>query len=456
MQPHADDFDRPSGRREFIRRAGGAAAGLYLAGSSNLGAAQKSGTATGRETLALNGGSKAVTAPLEPATRWPRFGDEEEKEIVAYLRDPDYFYGTYGPIVEFEKAWLEFHKGTFCKTYSSGTGALTAMLFALDLPPGSEILVPDDSTWFPVVPMRFFGLVPVWVDVNPRTLNIDVEDCKRRLTKNTRAIMPVHWFGLPCDMDDINDFGKEHGLEVVEDASHAHGATLKGQAIGTWGRMSGFSLQASKPLPAIEAGIGMYKNRRDYERAASYGHWDAWKLCSPDSPYLKYQTTGLGCKLRIHPIAAILAKIQLTSLAERNAAGRAQVKRLNDRLTQLPGLSAPYVRPDCERVYYNRNFLFFDEAKAGISRAACLKALKAEGVHVGVYNGLGNLLHTYPIFQEAQWWHHLPAVPDKMPGCEEARNTGIQLPFFTDDAPELMDQYVKAFEKVWAHRQNLT
>jgi dTDP-4-amino-4,6-dideoxygalactose transaminase len=453
MQRQTNDRKPLSGRREFLKSSGGAAAGLCLAGADRLAGAEESAK---KEALALNGGPKAVTTPLRDFTRWPRFGDEEEKEVVAYLRDPDYYYGTYGSIVEFEKAWNEFHKSPFCKTYSSGTGALTAMLFALDLPPGSEILVPDDSTWFPVLPMRFFGLVPVWVDINPRTFNIDVEDCKRRLTKNTKAIMPVHWFGLPCDMDHINDFGKQHGLEVIEDASHAHGASLKGQPIGTWGRMSGFSLQASKPLPAIEAGIGMYKNRLDYERAASYGHWDASKLCPEDSPYRKYQQTGLGCKLRIHPIAAILAKIQLKHLAERNAAGVAQVKRLNDRLTQLPGLTTPYVRPDCQRVFYNRNFLFFDAEKAGMSRAACLKALKAEGVHVGPYSGLGNLLHTYPVFQESQWWHHLPAVPDKTPGCDEVRRIGIQLPYLTCDAPELVDQYVKAFEKVWAHRTALT
>ena len=186
-------------------------------------------------------------------------------------------------------------QGAYCKAHCNGTSALTSMLFALDLPPGSEILVPDYSTWFPVVPMRFFGLVPVWVDVNPRTLNIDVEDCKRRLTKNTRAIMPVHWFGLPCDMDHICDFAKEHGLEVVEDASHAHGASLKGQLMGTWGRMSGFSLQASKPLPAIEGGIGMYKNRLDYERAVTYGNYDLPGRSSPRTARTaSTQGTALG------------------------------------------------------------------------------------------------------------------------------------------------------------------
>jgi dTDP-4-amino-4,6-dideoxygalactose transaminase len=224
--------------------------------------------------------------------------------------------------------------------------------------------------------------------------------------------------------------------------------------MGTWGRMAGASLQASKPLPAIEAGVGMYQQQRDYERASAYGHWDAFRRCSDDSPYRKY-TTGLGTKLRIHPIAAILAKLQLRKLPQRNAEGVAQVQQLNDRLTQLPGITTPYLRPDAQRVYYNRNILFLDEAKAGMSRAACLKALKAEGVHVGPYNGLGNLLHTFPVFQEAQWWHHLPALPDKLPGCDEILRTGIQLPYFTCAAPELVEQYVRAFEKVWAHRSQL-
>lgn len=445
----------PNGRREFLKAAGGATAGLYLTRAEVFAAEQVPVNSAPKETLAMHGGPRAVTAPLKPATRWPRFGDEEEKEIVSYLRDPDYFAGTYGPIVDFEKAWAEFTKTPFCKTYSSGTGSLTSMLFALDLPPGSEILVADNTSWWPVVPMRLFGLVPVWVDINPRTLNIDINDCKRRLTKNTRAIMPVHWFGLPCDMDHICDFAKEHGLEVVEDGSHSHGATLQNRHMGTWGRMAGISLQASKPLPAIEAGVGMYQNRLDYERASAFGHWDAYKRCSADSPYAKH-VTGLGIKLRVHPIAAILAKIQLKGLTERNAAGVAQVKRMTDRLTQLPGLSAPYVRPDCQRVHYHRHFLFLDEAKAGMSRDMCVKALKAEGVHVGAYAGLGNLLHTYPVFQEANWWHHLPAIPENLPGCEESQRTGMQFPYFTSDSPELVEQYVKAFEKVWAHRSKLS
>ena len=323
-------------RRDFIRTAGAAGAGLYLSGVSQPGKA----SAAKLETLALNGGPKAVTAPTDGSTKWPLYGDEEIAAVTELLKNPNY-----EPVEQFEEAWKEYHDCPYAKAHCNGTSALTSMWFALNLPPGSEVLVTAYSTWFPVVPMRFFDLVPVFVDANPRTLNIDLEDCKRRLTSKTKAIMPVHWYGLPCDMDEICDFAKEHGLEVVEDASHAHGARLKDQLMGKWGRIAGFSMQATKPLPAIEGGIAMYKNRDDYERATTYGNYRLPITFPEDSQYRKYQGTALGSKLRIHPASAILAKIQLKGLDERNAAGCKQMRRLNDRITQLPGLSEPFTRP---------------------------------------------------------------------------------------------------------------
>ncbi len=400
------------------------------------------------ETLALNGGPKAVTTPHDKAVKWPLYGEEEKKAVYEFLDSPGY-----GPIEVLEKAWKEYHKMPYAKAHCNGTSALTSMLFAMDLPAGSEVLVPSYSTWFPVVPMRFFGLVPVWVDVDPRTLNIDVEDCKRRLTPNTKAVLAVHWYGVPCEMDRICEFAEERGLIVLEDASHAHGASIKGKLIGTWGRMSGFSLQLGKPLPAIEGGMGMYHTRDDYERAVTFGNYDLPKTFPEGSPYRKYQGTALGSKLRIHPIAAILARIQLKYLTERNEAGVAQLHRLNARLTQLPGLTAQTVRADAKRVVYANNLMFIDEAKAGMSREVAVKALAAEGVQVSSYSW--TLLHTYPVFHESKWWHHLPAIPDRLPGADQAVRTCIALPYFTSDAPELVDQYVKAFQKVWARRTEL-
>ena len=101
-----------------------------------------------------------------------------------------------------------------------------------------------------------------------------VDDARRRLTKATRAVFPVHWLGLPCPMGDLIDFADRHGLIVLEDAAHAHGASLDGKRMGAWGRISIFSYQTTKPLPALEGGMGVYQNRDDYERAAAFGNSD--------------------------------------------------------------------------------------------------------------------------------------------------------------------------------------
>jgi len=123
----------------------------------------------------------------------------------------------YGPLQAFEKDWQKFTGPPYVKSHCNGTSALTSMFLALDLAPGSDILVPSYTFFATIVPMRLFGLVPVFVDINPRTLNF-----------------------------------------VLEDAAHAHGAELQGRKMGAWGRMAIFSFQKTKPLPAIEGGMGMY------------------------------------------------------------------------------------------------------------------------------------------------------------------------------------------------------
>jgi dTDP-4-amino-4,6-dideoxygalactose transaminase len=403
-----------------------------------------------RETLALFGGSPTVTYSARQhaeASRWPLYGVEEEKAVLELLRNP-----SYAPIGALERDWKEYFKVPYVRAHCNGTSALAAMFFALALPPGSEILVPSYTFFATIVPMRLFGLVPVFVDINPRTLNFDVADARRRLTRNTKAMLPVHWLGLPCDMDAISDFAAKHGLIVLEDAAHAHGASFKGKLMGSWGRMAIFSYQMTKPLPALEGGMGMYQRPDDYERATAFGHYDLPRSFPPGSAYRKYQGTGLGLKFRMHPVSAALARVQLRSLDQRNAAGAEQVRRLNDRLVQLPGLSEPLTRSEMKRIYYSSNMLFLDEAKAGVSRAALVKALQAEGVRARAHSYL--LQHECPLYQEEQWWHHKPHLP-QLPGSEEANRTAVTLPYFTSAVPELVEQYAQAFEKVWAHRKEL-
>lgn len=444
----SDNSNTSTGRREFLKTAGAAAAGLYVAGAGTRAMAAKDSPPVKKEALAINGGRPAVTVPPGKSARWPLYGPDEEQAVLAVVRNPGY-----NPNAQLERDWQEYYKAPYVKAYCNGTGALTSMFFALNLPPGSEIMVPSYTFFATIVPMRLFGLVPVFVDINPRTLNFDLDDAKRRLTKNTKAVLPVHWIGLPADMDHICDWAKEKGLIVMEDSCHAHGARLKGKLMGNWGEMAAFSFQMTKPLPGIEGGMANYKQKEYYERGSTFGHYELPAGFPADSEYRRYQSSGLGTKLRMHPLAAALTRVQLRGLDQRNAMITGQLRRLNERLTQLPGLYAQGSgRSDVERLHYAWNMLFIDEAEAGMSRAKCVAALRAEGVQANA--NYYQPQHKLALYAEAQWWHHPPVVPD-LPGTDKANATAIDLPCFTSEVPELIEQYVKAFEKVWAHRTEL-
>ncbi len=429
-------------RRSFVRASGAALAGLGTT----------AGAFAPAETLALSGGPKTVTIPLarqHALSRWPRYGDAEKKALHDLI-DNSRFYAE---LPLFEKEWQQYTKSPFVKAHMNGTSALTSMYFALDLPAGSEIMVPSYTFFATCLAMRFFGYVPIFVDIDPKTGCFDLEDARRKLTAQTRALVPMHSWGLPCEMDHICAFAKEKGLIVLEDAAHAHGASMQGKMMGAWGAMGIYSFQTTKVMPAVEGGMGMYQTREYFERAAAFGHYEDPEKFPAGSPVRKYQGTGFGQKYRMHPFAAAVARQQLRSLDERNSVVAANVRRLNSRLAQLPGLSEPRCRPDQKRVYYNGNMLILDEAKAGCSRAALLKALQAEGARAFIWDYPEQ--HKLTIYSEDRWWHHKPAIPESMPGTAQVNRTHIFLPLFYEEAPEVNEQYASAFEKVWAHRREL-
>jgi dTDP-4-amino-4,6-dideoxygalactose transaminase len=429
-------------RRSFMKTGGAAVAGLAAAGLAPV------------ETLAVEGGPKAVTvSPQKVAalTRWPRYG-AAEKNRLHELIDSNKFYDELGL---FEKEWQDYTKAPFVKAHMNGTSALTSMYFALslDVPPGTEVLVPTYTFFSACLALRFFNLVPVFVDIDPKTACFDLDDAKRKLTPQTRAVEAMHSWGLPCEMDLICDWAKEKGLVPLEDCAHAHGASMKGKKMGTWGQMSIFSYQASKPLPGVEGGMGMYQTRDYFERAAAFGEYNDPIKFPKESPVRAYAGTGFGQKYRMHPFAAAVARMQLQNLDALTALIVKNVRALNDRLTQLPGITEPRCRADQQRVYYHANMLLMDFKQLGCSRAAFIKALKAEGVNVSFWDYPQQ--HTLKIYSEAKWWHHPPRIPEKMPGCEYVNANHLFLPLFYGEAADVIEQYAQAFEKVWAKRSRL-
>jgi perosamine synthetase len=434
-------------RRMFLK-AGGSAVVTAGAASASVSAS----ASVGAERLAVSGGPKSVAFPsrqVAALTRWPRYGAEEKKALHDMI-DSGKFYEE---LPLFEKEWQEYTKAPFVKAHMNCSSALTSMYFALDLEPGSEIMVPSYTFFSTCLAMRFFGYVPIFVDIDPKTACFDLDDAKRKLTPRTKAVVTMHSWGLPCEMDHIAGWCQEKGLILLEDAAHAHGAEMQGKKMGTWGAMGMYSFQASKVLPSIEGGMGMYQTREYYERATAFGNYDAPATFPADSPVRAYEGTGFGQKYRMHPFAAAVLRPQLRGLEARNALAIRNVRALNDRLVQLPGLSEPRCRPDQKRVYYWNNMLLLDERKAGFTRDALLKAVVAEGVQASIWDYPEQ--HKMKIYSEAKWWHHAPAIPARMPGNEQVNHTHIFLPLLYGDAPELIDQYVQAFEKVWAHRSEL-
>lgn len=427
-------------RRSFVNSS---AAALTLASAT----AQR-----GSEALAISGGPKTVvlsSARQDQASKWPRYGVEEKRAIVELLDNNR----SYAEISLLEKEIRAYLNAPYAKAHINGTSALMSMFFAINLPPGSEIMVPSYTASATIVPMRFFGYVPIFIDINPKTACFDLNYAARRLTARTRAIVPMHTRGLPCDMDQISEFAKQHGLVVMEDAAQAQGASLQGRPVGTWGEIGVFSFQASKIIPAIEGGMGIYRSRELYERATAFGNYDLPQSFPVDSPYRGYHDTGFGPKFRIHPLAAALARKQLQGMEARNLLVGSQAVALNLRLSELPGVSAQYCRPDAKRVHWAGHLLFIDEAQAGCRKEALVKALRAEGVRISP--GGYPEQHKFKIYSEAQWWHHKPEVPESLPGCAEVNRKAVVLPLFYEDVPELVEQYAAAFEKVWAQRAKL-
>ncbi|MGA2987973.1 MAG: DegT/DnrJ/EryC1/StrS family aminotransferase [Terriglobia bacterium] len=432
-------------RRNFLETSSVALVGLSLPSRGRA--------ATSSGSLAVAGGAPTITVPhdeIEAIVKWPRYG-EEERSVITRLLDNNKFYDE---IPVLEKEMKDYFHVPYVKAHMNGTSALQSLFFALDLPPGSEILAPSYTAWATTAPMHMFGYVPAFVDINPRTMTFDVEYAKKCVNSRTKAVLPMHSFGLPCDMDVISDFARQHGLIVLEDAAQAFGAAVKEKPVGTWSTISIFSFQASKILPSIEGGMGLYQTREHYERATMFGNYELPHTFPPDSPYRVYQGTGMGLKLRIHPLAAAIARQQLPKVAAQNLLVDKQMSRLNQRLAELPGISYPYVRPDAKRVYWASNTIFIDEQKAGAPISGLLKALQAEGVQASP--GAYDEQHRYKLYSEAKWWHHPVVIPDDLTGTTQVNKQSVHIPIFRTEASELADQYVKAFEKVWAHRSELS
>jgi len=232
-------------------------------------------------------------------------GDDEVEEVTKVIRSGNMTALSNEVVEKFEREFAEYCGAKYAVAVNSGTAALHVALSALDIGPGDEVIVPPYTFIATASAVLQQNAVPVFADIDPDTLNIDPADIERRITARTRAIIPVHLFGLPADMKSINRISVKHGIPVIEDACQAHGAALDGKKVGTLGNMGCFSFQESKNMTTGEGGIIVTDDEALAKRCAVIKHIGMAE---------KYQYVTLGYNYRMTAMAAAFGIAQIKKL----------------------------------------------------------------------------------------------------------------------------------------------
>lgn len=391
-----------------------------------------------------------VTLPQDSMLQWPHFTPADEAAVLRVMRDGN--VSTHPVIQELEEDFRKFTGSKHAVAHCNGTTALMAAFHALGLEPGDEVLVPTATFWASVLPMIWCGLVPVFCESEADTLGLGPADAARRITPRTKAMVIVHLWGLPCKVAELRELADRHGLKIIEDASHAHGASVDGVPCGRFGDISVFSLQGDKLVPAGEGGVFLTDHDDFHRRALLLG--DITRIIRMPMPDMRFAATSFGIKSRIAPMSAALGRSMLARLPDTNAVRNRNHERLIEAIAPL-GFDGFLPPPGTERVWFEF-IIRHRDPHMDISRL--VHTLQKLGCRAGVPRY--PLLHQQPFFSEEHWKSigRYPAscpLPDfstqSFPRTQSINGSLIRLPNFVhpDSAP-LVDQYAEAFRKAVA------
>jgi len=294
-----------------------------------------------KEKLALLGGKPAIETekvPVDRLFRWPIIGKEDEEAALHVIRNN--LYSATGITIQFEQEVCQWLGVKHAIAYCNGTLSLSAALFGVGLQAGDEIICPTKTYWATITHAMVRGATPVFCNVTD-DLVIDPEDIERCITDRTKAIIVVHYFGYPCDMDRIMEIANKYNLKVIEDVSHAQGGLYKGRRLGTIGHVGAMSMMSTKSFAAGELGMLVTDDRKIYERAMAYCHYERYNdnyivECEDLKPYENICLGGY--KGRANQLCVALARVQLKYYDERCAEVRRAMNYFWDLLEGVPGI----------------------------------------------------------------------------------------------------------------------
>ncbi|GAB7185472.1 DegT/DnrJ/EryC1/StrS family aminotransferase [Kitasatospora sp. Ki12] len=413
-------------------------------------------------TLALLGGEPAVTVP-GPHFVWPPIDDTTRSKVAAQLDAAVSIPDRSGIVAELEDGLKAYFGVRHAITTSSGTAALHAAYAAAEIKVGDEVIVPAWTFHATASPLFHLRAVPVLCETGPDG-NIDPSHVEKLLTPRTRALMVTHLWGRPADMAGLTAIADTHGLALLEDGSHAHGAGIHGRKVGTFGLASAFSLNGPKPLSGGEGGFVLTNDDDTYYRVLTFAHYN--KRCRSEipggHPLARFAVTGSGLKLRIHPLAAALALDQLGRLDD-YLAGRAEIARhLTDRFGGVPGLEVLPLPDGVVASWYGLTLTYRPDELGGLPIERFHQALIAEGAAEFDRPGSTCPLHELPLYQHPDLLfpghphHHRQYRPGSFPVAEQAHRHTIKLPVWHREQDLTMaEQYIRAAAKVSEHHEEL-
>jgi len=328
--------------------------------------------AAGGDKPALLGGEPVHKSEWLP---WPQWREAWEPKILEVYRSGKWFRGSGTNVTDFESAYAQLLGARKCLATASGTTALIVSLHVMGVDAGDEVITSPFTFIATYNSILTTKALPVFADTDPATLTMDPASIESRITERTRAIMPVHIFGMPCDMDPINAIAKKHKLAVIEDACQAWLAEYKGRKCGTIGDLGCFSFQESKHIPSGEGGAITSMSEELIDRC------NAFHNCGRTSGSFKGNGSFTrGNNYRMTQAQAVLLLQQFDKLQKETAIRRECADYLNANLSKIPGIT-PMRLPENSRAVWHLYAFRYDAAQFNsLPRDKFMKALSAEGI----------------------------------------------------------------------------
>jgi dTDP-4-amino-4,6-dideoxygalactose transaminase len=347
--------------------------------------------------------------------QWQEIGEETTEAILKVLPTGKYTLGPY--LKAFEDEFARYSDCKFGLGISSGTAALHLALRAIDIGPGDEVITVANTYVATALAITYTGATPVFVDVDPKTYNMRADLVAEKITPRTRAILPVHLYGQPVDMDPILDLARGHRLWVVEDASHAHGATYKDHKVGSLGDIACFSLYPSKNMGAYgDGGIITTDNAELYEKI---------KMLRYVGQRIKFVHEVIGYQERLDELQAAALSVKLRYLDSWNDRRR-QWAALYDQILADAPVVRPYVDPEARHVYYSYAILVKKEERDNLMNFLA-------DLDVGSFAMYPTPVPLLPCYTD------LGYKPEDIPVSAEYADRVVNLPMF----PQLREEEVR-------------